>query len=80
MNMIIKNSCSYFKNIECEYFPCNNNINPENFNCIFCFCPLYNMENCGGNYTFTEKGIKDCSNCTFPHIATNYTKIISKFK
>lgn len=36
-------------------------------NCLFCYCPLYHEKDCGGNYTITPKGIKDCSNCTFPH-------------
>ena len=67
----------FFENKECEYYPCHSDL--EKINCIFCFCPLYNID-CGGNYTTTEKRIKDCSNCTFPHIAKNYKKVIDKLK
>ena len=37
-----------------------------------------NLKDCGGNYCFTENGIKDCSDCTLPHKAKNYGYIISK--
>ena len=50
-------------------------------NCLFCFCPLYNMKECGGDFTYTEiKGnmVKDCSGCIFPHNPENYEKIIEK--
>ena len=29
---------------------------------------------------YTEKGIKDCTNCTLPHQRKNYDYIIGKFK
>ena len=32
---------SYFAHKECEYFPCHKGADPENFNCLFCYCPLY---------------------------------------
>ena len=43
---IIIMSFSFFSNKECEYFPCHKNVNVNTFNCIFCFCPLYNYEHC----------------------------------
>lgn len=70
-------SYKYFENRSCEYYPCHK---IENINCLFCYCPLYLMEDCGGNYRITESGIKDCSNCVFPHIEANYDKVIAKFK
>ena len=58
----------YFQNTKCEYFPCHTGADPDTFSCIFCYCPLYALgENCGGNYTYTENGIKDCSKCLRPH-------------
>lgn len=39
----------------------------DNINCLFCYCPLYEDENCGGNYIILENGLKDCSKCTLPH-------------
>lgn len=57
------------QNKECEYFPCHKMKNSEeNFNCLFCYCPLYMLgKNCGGNFKYTPGGIKDCSDCLIPH-------------
>lgn len=72
-------SYKFFENKECEYFPCHKGANPDNFNCLFCYCPLYALgEECGGNTTYLENGIKDCSNCTFPHNKDNYNKIMER--
>jgi Zn-finger protein len=68
----------YFSHKECEFFPCHKGANPENFNCLFCYCPLYLVKDCGGAYTFTKEGIKDCSNCLFPHRRENYGAVIQK--
>ena len=74
------NNHSYFKNTDCEYFPCHKVENEEYFNCLFCYCPLYTLgDKCGGNFTFNEKGIKDCSACTLPHSKKGYEYINSKF-
>ncbi len=70
---------TYFLNKECEYYPCHN-LAEERFSCMFCYCPLYDMEDCGGDYTYTEKGAKNCKNCTFPHDRDNYSKVIKKLK
>ena len=68
---------AFFQNTDCEYFPCHNGADPENFNCLFCYCPLYGLgENCGGNFRYTEDGIKDCSHCLRPHRRENYEKIL----
>ncbi|MEE0898457.1 MAG: cysteine-rich small domain-containing protein [Acutalibacteraceae bacterium] len=77
----MKNSSKFFSNTDCEYYPCHNGV--KNFNCLFCYCPLYPLENCLGNYTILEingRSIKDCSNCTFPHRAENYDKIMDMLK
>ena len=69
----------FFQNKKCEYFPCHKVDNPEEFNCMFCFCPLYHLgKDCGGNYVYLENGIKSCENCTFPHKKNNYDGIIKK--
>lgn len=66
----------FFQNTQCEYFPCHAGADPETFSCLFCFCPLYALgENCGGHFTYTEKGIKDCSACLRPHQRENYGDI-----
>ena len=74
----MENSAYFFRNHECAGFPCHKVEDDENFNCLFCFCPLYHLEDCGGNHTFTEKGIKDCSNCLLPHRAENYKYIMDR--
>ncbi len=66
----------FFQNKSCEYFPCHPNADPENFSCLFCYCPLYALgENCGGNFTYTESGFKDCTSCLRPHKRENYGDI-----
>lgn len=75
-----KNSCKYFQNRECEYFPCHKGADGEFFNCLFCYCPLYALgDKCGGNYRYLDSGIKDCSNCLVPHSRGGYDYIIKNF-
>ena len=63
----------FFQHKECEYFPCHPNADQETFSCIFCYCPLYALgDKCGGDFTYTETGIKDCTNCLRPHKRENY--------
>ena len=67
------------QNLECEFFPCHKGIKKEDFNCLFCYCPLYALgDKCGGNFTYLENGIKDCSNCQIPHRRENYDRIMEK--
>ncbi len=69
----------YFQHKNCEYFPCHKTGKPEEFNCLFCYCPLYALgKDCGGNFTYTDKGIKDCSGCLIPHRPENYDSIMGK--
>ena len=72
----MNNSFSFYKNTECKYYPCHKNI--DEINCLFCYCPLYFIEKCGGNYTITKKGHKDCSNCIQPHIPGKGYEYIQK--
>ena len=58
----------FFCNRDCIFFPCHKTSDEENFNCIYCFCPLYTLgDKCGGNYTYTADGVKSCENCCVPH-------------
>ncbi len=67
------------QNSKCEYFPCHKGVTEEEFNCLFCYCPLYILgEKCGGNFSYTPYGLKDCSECTKPHDADGYDHIQSK--
>lgn len=71
---------AFFCNRECEFFPCHQGVDPEQFNCLFCYCPLYALgEKCGGNFSYNERGIKDCSACRLPHVPKSYGYIIGKY-
>ncbi len=71
---------SFVRNTQCEYFPCHPDVPEEAFNCLFCYCPLYALgRKCGGNCTYTENGIKDCSSCSFPHWQSNYPLVLERY-
>lgn len=75
-----ENSFSYFENHECKYYPCHES---EHINCLFCYCPLYTFEDCGGHYQFIKsngKTVKSCLNCKYPHEKENYTEVIRKLR
>ena len=57
----------FFQNRDCEFFPCHENVEESDFNCLFCYCPLYTLgEACGGGFVYTEKGV-------------NYDEILRRF-
>ena len=70
---------AFLQNRECEYFPCHKGVDDQNFNCLFCYCPLYCLgDQCGGSFVYLDNGIKDCSGCLKPHRRENYDKIMEK--
>jgi Zn-finger protein len=77
----VEHSYKYFKNIDCKYFPCHAIDREADFNCLFCYCPMNQYENCLGtpHYITKENGtvIKDCSKCTYPHLPEHYDDIIA---
>lgn len=76
-NMIDTKKYKSFCHKECEFFPCHDHIPEGDFNCMFCFCPLYVLgEKCKGNFKILENGWKDCSACSYPHRKENYDKVI----
>lgn len=58
----------YFENKKCEFYPCHKNL--DKINCLFCFCPLFPLD-------CWDKD-KNCQECVYPHIASNYEPIIAK--
>ena len=71
----------FINNNKCEFFPCHKTEDEDNFNCLFCYCPLYALgDQCGGNFKYTEKGIKDCSDCLLPHKRKGYGYITGKYQ
>lgn len=73
----MENSYRFYRNLDCKYFPCHDVEKEEEFNCMFCYCPLYLLEECGGNYV-VKNGIKDCTNCLLPHRPKGYDYINKK--
>ena len=70
----------FFQHRECEFFPCHEVKDVENFNCLFCYCPLYALgDKCGGNFRYNEKGFKDCTDCALPHRRSNFDYVLSKY-
>lgn len=77
------NSHRFFANADCKYFPCHKGGDAENFNCLFCYCPLYFLgDRCGGNFAYGEEPgrVKDCTACTLPHAANSYDFIVRALK
>lgn len=59
---------TFFRNVDCAYFPCHEGVDERVFNCLFCYCPLYALgPDCGGDFCYTASGVKDCSGCTRLH-------------
>lgn len=74
----MENSHKYFENRECQYYPCHKEM--EQMNCMFCYCPLYHLPKCPGEYQMIEvrgRKIKECTKCTFPHKAENYEVVLA---
>lgn len=80
----MKQNYRFFQNRECEYFPCHEGADAEQFNCLFCYCPLYLKENCLGNpsYILDQNGerIRDCSSCTVVHRPEMYDKVLNQLQ
>lgn len=75
----MKNNYKFFQNKTCRFYPCHSNISKPN--CIFCFCPLFNTEECIVIKILKGKNKKSvCESCSFPHIAHNYDIIIRKLR
>ena len=75
-----QNASKFFQNRACEHFPCHKGIDPNNFNCLFCYCPLYLLgKDCGGSYEYLPNGIKSCVRCALPHGPGGYSHIMEKY-
>ncbi len=78
------NSYRFFQNRECKFFPCHEVQDEDDFNCLFCYCPLYLDDNCIGSpeYIITGRGqrIKDCSSCLAVHSPEMYDKVIAHLR
>jgi len=64
----------HFENKKCEFYPCHN---LDKINCLFCFCPLYHRQDCGGEYIGVGL-LKDCARCILPHNEDGYSFVTDK--
>ena len=72
---------AFFSHRKCEAFPCHETVDSENFNCLFCYCPLYFLgRDCGGKFNYLPSGVKDCTHCSIPHERDNYGRITGRFQ
>jgi len=78
----MENNYNFFRNHNCKYFPCHSVVDTEDFNCLFCYCPLYALgDKCGGIFTYNEAGtVKLCMECHLPHMPEYYDVIMDKLK
>ena len=71
---------SFYQHRQCEYFPCHRGVPEEDFNCLFCYCPLYALgKGCGGNCRYTAQGVKSCMDCAVPHRWEHYDRVIARY-
>ena len=76
----MNNSDKFYRNSDCRFFPCHEGVEEADFNCLFCYCPLYFLgEGCGGDYVMKGE-VKSCINCNRPHIAENFDEINARLK
>lgn len=76
------NNSRFFENKSCEYYPCHKGV--DEMNCLFCYCPFYAWEVCPGKNYYKDRAdgsrVKVCTDCTFPHRAENYERVIELLK
>lgn len=71
----------FVQNKACEYFPCHKIKHEEEFNCLFCYCPLYALKDqCGGNFAYLKSGVKSCMGCSITHRPGGYEHVMSHMK
>ena len=80
----MENSHKYFCNHSCKYHPCHTVPDGTDFNCLFCYCPLYFLgDTCGGIFTYRELKdgiVKVCMDCHLPHLPEYYDTVLQKLK
>ena len=73
----MKASSSFFQNRDCEHFPCHEGVALDEFNCLFCYCPLYGLgDACGGSFRYSASGVKVCTDCTLLHVGDAGAEIV----
>ena len=74
-------SYKFYQNKACKYFPCHKGLPEEEFNCLFCWCPLFMLgHECGGDFEYLPSGAKSCLKCTKPHGPGGYEHVLQQYK
>jgi Zn-finger protein len=64
---------------KCKSSPCHKHMS-EHFDCMLCYCPLYEVD-CAGNYKLVgDHLIKDCTDCVRPHTPAGKRYIVRKLQ
>jgi len=80
----VDNSYKYYENKGCMFFPCHPGLykNKGLHNCLFCYCPLFFIDDCGGNFINIDRPdgtvMKDCSPCTKNHGENSHEFVVRK--
>lgn len=73
----IKTIRTHTANKFCPYYPCHN-LQGQPFDCSMCYCPLYHLDDCGGDPRYTASGLKSCKACKMPHTKAGKAKILKR--
>lgn len=60
----MKNSYKFFENLGCKYYPCHSGIKKGEFNCLYCFCPIF--------VVCKRHSKSGCEFCKVPHDKGSY--------
>ena len=58
---------AFYTNKECEYYPCHPVPEGTEFNCLFCYCPLYMLgRKCGGTSPIWKAASRTAASAWYP--------------
>ena len=75
----MKYDFNFYQNKDCRYYPCHKDVAEDEFNCLFCYCPLYFID-CEGDYKLLDNGMKDCMGCTKNHDKHSWKFVIKTLR
>ncbi|MCL2202623.1 MAG: cysteine-rich small domain-containing protein [Defluviitaleaceae bacterium] len=80
----MEQSYRFFSNKACIHFPCHAAPEEAEFNCLFCYCPLYHLgDECGGIFKWVkheDTKLKLCMDCHLPHTPEYYDVIMQRLE
>ena len=70
----------FFQHKDCEFFPCTRLINRRISTACSAIVLCMRSATNAWNFQYTDTGFKDCTNCMFPHVRSNYEKILERYQ